>query len=653
MVLALAPAAAFAADGDAVDGSTVVASEPVESPLAADAQLADLPKDANGLNAQGADGGLASSSAADEAVSDEPASGEAGIVQPEEPAEPVKPEEPVVPGLKIAGDHLQFVNPDGSLVRSDWKTVDGKRYYFDAAGNSVRWSYKIGDYWYYFNRNCVMQTGWVTWNADGLKSYFGADGKALTKWQTIDGKRYYFNPSTAKSVRWEQKIDGAWYYFNGQSQMQKGWVTWKADGLKSYFGADGKALTKWQTIDGKRYYFNPSTAKSVRWEQKIDGAWYYFNGQSQMQTGVVTWNAAGLKSVYGSDGKRLTGWQKVGGKTYYINPSTAKSVRWEQKIDGAWYYFNGQSQMQTGVVTWNADGLKSVYGSDGKRLTGWQKVGGKTYYINPSTAKSVRWEQKIDGAWYYFNGQSQMQTGVVTWNADGLKSVYGSDGKRLTGWQKVGGKTYYINPSTAKSVRWEQKIGGKWYYFNGQSQMQTGWLKWSGKQLWSYYWSDGVRASGTQTIGGFRYTFDANGRTATKPVSIPRDQYDMNQKAQKYSSGTNYLILVNRSTHKVGIYYKRPGYWECTNYFSCVTGKPSTPTITGSFKTTGGKRSSLSTDSRAKYCTQITGGYFFHTILASNNELGKSLSHGCIRLSYSSAKWIYQHIHAGTRVVIY
>ncbi len=246
-----------------------------------------------------------------------------------------------------------------------------------------------------------------------------------------------------------------------------------------------------------------------------------------------------------------------------------------------------------------------------------------------------------------------MHTGLLTWRADGLKSYYGSDGKRLTGWQKAGGKTYYIDPATGKSVRWQRKIGGSWYYFNGDSSMRTGWLKWNGKQQWSYYNGNGVRLSGTQTIGGYKYTFDKDGRTTTAPITRPYNEYVMEKKAQNYSSSTNYLILVNRGTHKVGVFCKRSGRWEMSAYWDCVTGKPSTPTITGSFKTTGGKRSSLSTDSRAKYCTQITGGYFFHTILASNSELGKSLSHGCIRMSYSSAKWIYQHIKAGTRVVIY
>ena len=402
---------------------------------------------------------------ADDAGDDEPSGGD-GDDPTDEPADPdpVQPAEPIVAGLKAVGDRFQYVNDDGTLVRSDWKTVDGKRYYFDADGTSVRWSQKIDGNWYYFDRACEMQTGWITWSADGLKSYFGPDGKA--------------------------------------------WLGW----------------------------------------QKLDGRWYYFSA------------------------------------------SGGKSVRWSQKIGGKWYYFNGASQMHTGLLTWSADGLKSCFGPDGAQLYGWQKV---------------------DGRWYYFS------------------------------------------PSGGKSVRWSQKIGGKWYYFNGASQMHTGWLKWNGKQQWSYYDGDGVRLGGTQTIGGYEYTFDKDGRTATAPITRPYAEYAMEKKAQNYSSSTNYLILVNRSTHKVGVFYWRAGYWEMTAYWDCVTGKPSTPTITGSFKTTGGKRSSLSTDSRAKYCTQITGGYFFHTILASNNELGKSLSHGCIRLSYSSAKWIYQHIHAGTRVVIY
>ena len=465
--LACVPAFAFAEEsesaGTGADGGAIVAEETFDEIGAEVVESTSDAPEAVVLEQDGSDDPSNSDGTDEEVGADDPSDG-TDESQPEGPNDPVKPVEPIVPGLKTVGDRFQYVNDDGTLVKSDWKTVGDKHYYFDAEGVSVRWQQKIGGEWYYFDGSCAMVTGWITWRADGLKSYFGADGKAL-----------------------------------------KGW----------------------------------------------------------------------------------------------------------QQLDGNWYYFDFD------------------------------------------TAKSLRWQQKIGGSWYYFNGASQMHTGLLTWVSDGLKSVYGSDGKRLTGWQKVGGETYYIDPSAGKSLRYRQKINGSWYYFNADSQMHTGWLKWSGKKLWSYYWSNGVGAVGTFNIGGYSYTFDGNGYTTTEPITVPPAQRAMIQKAQSYSSSTGYLILVNRSTHKVGIFERKSGRWDMTAYWDCVTGKPSTPTITGSFKTTGGKRSSLSTDSRAKYCTQITGGYFFHTILASNNELGKSLSHGCIRMSYSSAKWIYQHINAGTRVVIY
>ena len=64
-------------------------------------------------------------------------------------------------------------------------------------------------------------------------------------------------PFDGKAVKWSQKIDGKWYYFDGQCRMKTGWVTWSADGTKSYFqpGEDGKAaaLTGWHEIDGEWY----------------------------------------------------------------------------------------------------------------------------------------------------------------------------------------------------------------------------------------------------------------------------------------------------------------------------------------------------------------------------------------------------------------
>ena len=148
-----------------------------------------------------------------------------------------------------------------------------------------------------------------------------------------------------------------------------------------------------------------------------------------------------------------------------------------------------------------------------------------------------------------------------------------------------------------------------------------------------------------RTIDGKYEQFDGSGRwLGTNTLASI---------AQGYSSGTNRLILVDRGAHQVGVFTGSQGNWSPTFLWSCVTGAPGTPTITGTFRTTGGKVGTLTTDSRAHYCTQIAGGYFFHTILASDDELGQSLSHGCIRLAYPNAQWIYDNIWAGTTVAIF
>ena len=293
--------------------------------------------------------------------------------------------------------------------RNAWRTVGGKTYYYGADGQPVKWEQKIGGHWYYFNGSGVMQTGWVTWSKLGTKSYFDADGRARTGWHTIGGKRYYFDPATARSVRWENRIGGSWYYFNAASEMQTGWVTWSKLGTKSYFNDDGKARTGWHTLWGKRYYFDPATARSLRWENRIGGSWYYFNSASEMQTGWVTWSKLGTKSYFNDDGKARTGWHTLWGKRYYFDPATARSLRWENRIGGSFYYFNAASQMHTGWLTWSADKKRSYFDVNGKALTGWQTIGGQRYYFDPATYKT-------DGA------VAQSVTGskaVVYWIVDG------------------------------------------------------------------------------------------------------------------------------------------------------------------------------------------------------------------------------------------
>lgn len=88
-------------------------------------------------------------------------------------------------------------------------------------------------------------------------------------------------------------------------------------------------------------------------------------------------------------------------------------------------------------------------------------------------------------------------------------------------------------------------------------------------------------------------------------------------------------------------------------------GKASTPTVKGEF--TVGIRGYYfdSGSSRCFWYTQFKGNYLFHSTLYNkngtiqDNRTGIPLSHGCVRLEIQYAKWIYDNIPSGTKVVVY
>ena len=67
---------------------------------------------------------------------------------------------------------------------------------------------------------------------------------------------------------------------------------------------------------------------------------------------------------------------------------------------------------------------------------------------------------------------------------------------------------------------------------------------------------------------------------------------------------------------------------------------------------------------QGQYCSQIQGDFLFHSVLynktnprtlipSSYNNLGKRVSHGCVRLQVIDAKWIFDNCPRGTKITIY
>ena len=102
-----------------------------------------------------------------------------------------------------------------------------------------------------------------------------------------------------------------------------------------------------------------------------------------------------------------------------------------------------------------------------------------SYYEDNSAVTD--WK-KINGTWYYFDGN-----GVMT-----------------TYWQKVSGAWYYMDNSGAMQTDWK-KISNAWYYFNADGVMQEN--RWVGDY---YLGSSGAMLVNTTTPDGYRV--DASGK---------------------------------------------------------------------------------------------------------------------------------------------
>ena len=283
-------------------------------------------------------------------------------------------------------------------------------------------------------------------------------------------------------------------------------------------------------------------------------------------------------------------------------------------------------------------------------------VAGGTYVIhsksNYGQAVDVKFASTESGAnvWSYEANGSGAQKWNITANGDGSYRIENAPSKKVL--DVANGNAAEGN--NVQQYAWNGSAAQKWYISYGGS---------GGFYLESALNRKFVLSiENGSPVNGANYALKTKNASATQLFSfekttyvppMPSDRKAMQDRIWGYSSGTQWLIGVDRSTHRVGVFKGSANNWSLQYWWSCVTGAPSAPTITGYYRTTGGKRMSLSTDSRAKWCTQIWNGYFFHTILNSDAELGNSLSHGCLRMSYPSAQWIYSNVYAGTAVLIY
>lgn len=401
------------------------------------------------------------------------------------------------------------------------------------------------------------------------------------------------------------------------------------------------------------------------------------------------WSLSGLSASFGADGTATLS-PKASGQTAFL---TYKWV-WEQGGWAKWGVAKPFSKAST--YSFNKEERTDVYcdirdsagnvctvslpvfisGSDGFVVTPVKvadsqiRLGSTASFsatgIDPAQSNvkyKFVWEKDNWSSWGVIKSSSFEN--VASWKP-------GSTGNYVIYCDQIGahGASY---TSTAPLAVWE--FEGVHDYWNGSqhvyyANMGAGLKNFSFKFVWeNNNWSDwevakkssennatiSLTAPGSYTV--YVDVYDDKGNFAgTKASSVYRvtdwTRANMDSRANGFSSRTGWLIMVDRAAAKVGIYTGWKGHWTTERYVSCTPGKPSTPTITGTYATNY-RKPYLENAPSAKYCTNISGGYYFHSILKSTSELGNHLSHGCIRMNWPDAYFIYTQVPLGTTVNIY
>ena len=466
-------------------------------------------------------------------------------------------------------------------------------------------------------------------------------------WFLKEGDWYYYDLNGTRASGWRY-IGNVWYYFNGDNISKPGVMSKSRhqliNGNMFVFDASGAMQTGWILEPEGWYYADGSGALANGWRY-VNGAWYYLDGSNTEHPYLMLNNTkktiAGCDYYFANGGAMRTGWILEPEGWYYADGSGALANGWRY-VNGAWYYLDGNNEEYPGLM---------VSGQD-------KVIAGEKYSFNPNGDMRAGWYMSNSGEWYYYDNYSgQICSGWKYVNNNWYYLDPQDNNKMIPGgWKKFDNGYYLFNSDGSMVTNWSY-VNGNWYYFSSDGLMRTGW-QWIGNKWYYFYYENdshggvyGAMARAT-SIDGWQLQTDGS--------MLTDKQAEMSQMAQAYNSNTNYLILVDRAACKVAVYAGRFGAWNNIMYWDCAPGKSSTPTVSGTFTVQGKGYYFDSGSARCYWYTQFYGNYLFHSVLYSkyngslmDGRVGIPLSHGCVRLQIDNAKWIYDNIPRGTKVVIY
>ena len=403
----------------------------------------------------------------------------------------------------------------------------------------------------YYYENGQPITGWKEYlnpsNGVNETYYFGDDGAAVSGWQTIGGKLYYFDTPGCYSAnmlthgaRTNVGTPGSngglcdYVFDHGVPLSIEPGSVQMSTGEKCYYVSKGKLAQGWQTIEDKDYYFGAKVHEPY-WSSPCymvtgsvylpeyegaylfgaDGVWYSRPGWAQLPTGEHCY--------VDQDGKLALGLNRIDGKYYRFAINTDQTYE-------IWYPGWGRLD-QTYPIGALMTGKYEAWGKYladeyGVVQVGWKTIEGNTYYFGESIAGAegdklaygecaTGW-MTIGGRVYYFSNDGVMLTGKQESRGreqpgDPYRNgvyLFGDGSYAQDSWQPIDNEWYHFDSRGYMQVGW-LPLGGVWYYLGSSGAMHTGWLYDGG--VWYYLNGGGDMATGWQSLGGTWYYLDGSG----------------------------------------------------------------------------------------------------------------------------------------------
>lgn len=527
----------------------------------------------------------------------------------------------------------------------------------------IRLTGKIAEQYDIYYRVHSAEYGWFDWAKNGELSGSVGYGYAM---QAIE-IRLYSKDSEEKPVTTERTYlaeDNMGKIIYSAHVQEVGWQKKVADGAIA--GTTGKglgieALAVTVSNFGRN---NNDLSGSVKYQAHVSGVGW----QSEVENGVTAGTTGEnrrieavrlylteeLESTYDvyyrvhSSNFGWLGWTKNGGiagSTGYGSAVESIQIELFQKD-------SPEAPLMTDRSSLSREDISPIDIQEHIAVNGWQTVKNGTDLVAGTTGQN----KGIEAIAMAVKPQSSTYLGGILYNAH-------ISGLGWQGWKSDGNIAGTVGQ--ARNLEAIQiKLSGDMekycdiYYRAHVSEF--GWLGWAknGESAGSSGYAYKLQAIEVKIFP--KYT-SAPGDTSNAFKQAPPSAVSgMLMRANLYGSTTPYLILVDRSIHKVGVFQGWQGNWNNLAFWDCSDGAPSSPTVEGVFKV--GIRGNYfdSGTSRCYWYTQFYGNYLFHSVLynkytgaLADGRLGMALSHGCVRLDINNAKWIYSNIPSGTTVVVY